>query len=215
MAIDNIVSRGGWVVRLGDSTMTKLPKMDRVIDMAHHPLKSALFDTYLTANCSYFIGTLSGMHEYSYLFSKPSLITNSFTYLATLPMKPNDIIIFKHVYSVSKNRFLTIREWLDAYQQINETTWTSTDWVYHDNTSEEILVAVCELLDGKKLGKSAPEQLEFKQLHLKSMVWVGEHFRFNNNDNLNSIHIRDQFRFFTQYISWKGNIGNDFLSRNW
>ena len=215
LAINAITARGGWVVRLGDSSMTKLPILDRVIDLVDHPLKSALLDAYLVANCSYFIGTMSGMYEYSHLFSKPSLLTNSFSYLAALPMKPSDIVIFKHVYSVTKKKFLTIQEWLIGCKQIDEKTWTSSDWIYHDNSSEEILTAVTELLNGEKNSGIIEQQLDFKKLHLESMRWISTHFRFINNDPLDSINTREQYRFFTQYLSWKGNVGADFLRKYW
>jgi putative glycosyltransferase (TIGR04372 family) len=36
-AISHITSQGGWVVRMGDPTMPRLPEMPQVLDYAHHP----------------------------------------------------------------------------------------------------------------------------------------------------------------------------------
>jgi hypothetical protein len=155
------------------------------------------------------------MYEYCHLFSKPALITNSTHYLATLPMKATDIVIFKHIYSVSKKRTLTIREWLKAYEEIDEITWTSPDWIYFDNSSEEILAAVIELLDGDQLYDVKEEQAEFRKLHLEIVFQMSLNFRFNNNDKVDAINTREWYRFATQYISWQGRVGSNFMSKHW
>ena len=214
-SINAITARGGWVIRIGDSSMTKLPILDRVIDLANHPLKSPLLDAYLMANSSYIVGTMSGMYEYCHLFSKPALLTNSTFYIASLPMKPSDIVIFKHVYSVTKKRTLTIREWLMAYEEIDEKTWTSTDWIYLNNSSEEILAAVIELLDGEQPYDVKEEQAEFRRIHSDVVHQMSLDFRFISNDKLDAINTKEWYRFATQYISWKGNVGADFLRRYW
>ena len=41
LAMSRIVERGGWCIRMGDSSMKRLPAMPGVIDYAHHALRSA------------------------------------------------------------------------------------------------------------------------------------------------------------------------------
>lgn len=59
-AIKEITRRGGWVVRMGDPTMTKLPALERVIDYAHSPNRSAIMDVYLLKECFFFCGHKHG-----------------------------------------------------------------------------------------------------------------------------------------------------------
>jgi hypothetical protein len=50
-AIEHIVSRGGWVVRMGDPTMRPLPHMTGVFDYARSTVKSDWMDVFLCASC--------------------------------------------------------------------------------------------------------------------------------------------------------------------
>ena len=50
-AIKVITDAGGWVVRLGDSSMVKLEPMEGVIDYPHTRYKSRLMDLYLLSHC--------------------------------------------------------------------------------------------------------------------------------------------------------------------
>jgi len=59
-AIREVTSRGGWVVRMGDASMTRLPPMERVIDYPFTPSKSYAMDLYLIAECRAYIGMQSG-----------------------------------------------------------------------------------------------------------------------------------------------------------
>jgi hypothetical protein len=56
-AMKYIVASGGWVVRVGDSSMKPLPTMSNVIDYAHHPLKSPRLDVILGASCKFILGS--------------------------------------------------------------------------------------------------------------------------------------------------------------
>ncbi len=49
-AIEYIACMGGYVVRMGDSSMKPLPKMKNVVDYPHSPYKSDLMDLYLIKN---------------------------------------------------------------------------------------------------------------------------------------------------------------------
>ena len=56
LAVKTITERGGYVVRVGDQTMERLPKMEGVFDYAHSSLKNPIADVLLPAGCRFFIG---------------------------------------------------------------------------------------------------------------------------------------------------------------
>ena len=49
-AFNEITNRGGWVIRIGDKSMTPLPKINQVIDYAISEYKSDWMDIFLLAN---------------------------------------------------------------------------------------------------------------------------------------------------------------------
>jgi putative glycosyltransferase (TIGR04372 family) len=77
-AIEEIVRRGGWVVRLGDPTMTPLPPMPQVIDYAVSPHRSEAMDVFLMASCRFFLGTTSGPVMVAAVFGVPIGAANFF-----------------------------------------------------------------------------------------------------------------------------------------
>ena len=75
-AIELITDRGGWVIRMGDQSMTPLPKMHRVIDYANDPIKTDWMDVFLCASARFMIGTSSGPSTISRAFGVPISMTN-------------------------------------------------------------------------------------------------------------------------------------------
>ena len=88
--IESVTSRGGWVIRMGDSSMTPLPQMDCVIDYALSRWKTPSMDLFLLSSCRVYIGTQSGILETASLFSVPRLITNVAEPMWALSYKPLD-----------------------------------------------------------------------------------------------------------------------------
>jgi putative glycosyltransferase (TIGR04372 family) len=76
MAIRRITSRGGWVIRIGDPSMPKLPAMHRVVDYAHSADRHPSIDMFLFAAARLFIGTNSGPAQVAYCFNQRLLLTN-------------------------------------------------------------------------------------------------------------------------------------------
>lgn len=70
-AVEEIVSRGGWVIRLGDPTMKPLPRMAQVVDYAVSPFKSEEMDIFLLASCRFLLATTSGPMIVSEAFGVP------------------------------------------------------------------------------------------------------------------------------------------------
>lgn len=107
-AIDSIVAGGGWVVRMGDSSMRPLPSRDRVIDYAHSRFKSAEMDVFLAATCRYWLGTNSGLFTLAFNFGVPVALTN----VAPATFRPwsyRDLFIPK-LYRSRDGQIMTFRE---------------------------------------------------------------------------------------------------------
>jgi putative glycosyltransferase (TIGR04372 family) len=212
-SIKYITSQGGWVIRMGDPSMQKLPSIEQVIDYANSPEKNALLDIYLIEGCDFFIGTNSGMIHVAELFNKPMLFTNAVSYLNDLPQKLGDLIIFKHIKSKSMNRILSLREWLDSCNKIETTTWSSEDWEYIQNTSAEILVATKQFLGYAFHSDDSKLQMEFKDLHILTMKSLSKNFKFSLDSEVKNVN--EWYRFTSRYLSWRGSIGAEFLAKHW
>lgn len=95
LAIEAIVARGGWCVRVGESTSKPLSPIKGVIDYAHSDLKSDWMDVFLCANCLFFLGNSSGLYLLSSIFGVPSALANLMPISNSLPIVPGDIGIPK------------------------------------------------------------------------------------------------------------------------
>lgn len=211
-AIKYITSKGGWVFRMGDSSMKNLPPMENVIDYANSIKRSALLDFYLIANCKYYVGTSSGILDTAVLFGKPILLTNAVHWISGLPKKTNDLIIFKHLYSSESGKELSIKEWLLAYDKLEPSSWSSSEWYFIENSSQEIAEAVRELLEPVTNLQDSQIQTDFKTLHLEVCRALSQRLKWNENESIN---ISDWYRFAGGMVSWKGKVGTAFLEKQW
>ena len=75
-AIEEVTSPGGWVVRMGDSNMPRLPPVKQVIDYPFLAEKCALMDIYLIKECQLYMGMPSGILDVAMLFQRPTIVTN-------------------------------------------------------------------------------------------------------------------------------------------
>ncbi len=146
-AIEHIVSQGGWVIRGGDPSMRRLPPRKNVIDYATSPMRSPELDVLLCAECKFFLGTNSGFSLAPPLFGKRCLLTN-WSPLANPNWYPDDIFVPKLVRERKTGRYLSIQE---MYQ--SKAGWSQfsrdfqTDWEKIDSSSEDILLAVKEMMN--------------------------------------------------------------------
>jgi putative glycosyltransferase (TIGR04372 family) len=149
-AINSIVERGGWVIRMGDPKMTPLPSLHHVIDYAHSDIKSDWMDVFLWSQCRFFIGCNSGPAWIPLCFGVPCVRTNSIA-LTRLPVSRGDLVIHKLFWSELEKRYLTFKEVVDPGGNVR---WTHNMKVLSeksikpvDNTPEEINEVVLEMLD--------------------------------------------------------------------
>lgn len=146
-AIQQIIDNGGWVVRMGDSTMKPMPERKGLIDYAHSPVKCQEMDVFLCAKARFFIGTNSGLGLVPPIFGVPCALTN-WTPIAIPQWYGRDRFIPKSIYSKKLGRSLTLRELLGsptAWQQF-QSYLDEHDLEAQDNTEDEIAALVEELL---------------------------------------------------------------------
>jgi putative glycosyltransferase (TIGR04372 family) len=147
-AMEAIVARGGWCVRMGDPSMARLPPLERVVDYAHHSLRSAEMDVFLCASCRFFLGNTSGLFIVSSAFGVPSALVNIAPF-ATMGFSPDDLSIPKLLRSKSEGRYLGFEEILSSpvsnYRMARLYEEAGIELV--DNTAEEIEELAVEMID--------------------------------------------------------------------
>ena len=142
-----VVDRGGWIVRLGDSTMQTLPQLTNVVDYPMTEYKSNLMDVFLIMECRFFLGELSGPWDVANLFCRPTLMPNLTDFYMGYPWRKGSIGIVKKVYSKSGKRFLSINEILDFSLDNPGQLTQDENFEYVENSSAEILSLVNEYFD--------------------------------------------------------------------
>ncbi len=218
-AINHITSNGGWVVRMGDNSMSKLPKLKNVIDYPHTSSKSELMDLVLIKLCYFYIGCQSGIYDVAVLFNKPILLLNMYSWTFGSPMHYKDRGIIKHVYSKIENRFLSINEIYNSdwsLQNINSIA--NQDYYFVDNTEQEILDAVREyykIISEDSFEPSIIQQLAAKELKTHSRQIIITNRLAPNSIKSDQEEMIEKFRYGIQLEGSLGHICNTYLNKNW
>ena len=148
LAIDAIVERGGWVIRMGDPSMPRLPPKKGVVDYAHHEGKVDWMDMFLCGTCWFYVGTSSGLAYVPNLFGVPCAFTNWFP-AGTRPLNGTDIYIPKMHWYEERNDFAPFAESLaPPLGHIHaQSTLRSLGVSIRTNTREDLRDIVVEMLD--------------------------------------------------------------------
>lgn len=193
-AINYIVSKGGWVIRLGDRSMKPLPKMMNVIDYANHHLKSSRLDLILSASCKFILGSTSGICLVSKLFGIPAAIANMIP-VADLWYGPRDISIPKRLWSETYDRYLTLQESISypygcfAYPG----QYTKAQLKIVDNTPGDIRELAIEMMDRLSANEFAlPEDILTSAIYKEH--WDERYASFYSCSHLGA-------RFFNKYFN--------------
>ena len=147
-AVNTVIQAGGYVVRMGDNTMQKMPPMQGLIDYAHCDEKDEWLDVFLCAKARFFIGTNSGLGLVPPIFGVPCAMTN-WSPIGLPQWYTKDRFIPKMIYSRRKRRLLNFEEMLGT-----RTGWEQFASYFQserldviDNTPEEIDELVLEMLN--------------------------------------------------------------------
>lgn len=147
-AIDAILSKGGWVFRIGDASMTPLHNdMKRVVDLPFRDIfKPPYIDLYLLGTARFVICTASGPSDFPFYFNVPRLITN-WPVMYALFGSSNDICLPVSYYCTSRDLVVPLREQLNSVVYESNSTLQSLKSVMSiKNSSKQIELATNQML---------------------------------------------------------------------
>ena len=177
-AIEAITRRGGWVVRLGDSTMAPLPAMANVVDYALSAERSDWMDVFLAASCRFILATTSGMMVVGLNFGVPVAATNFFPPGDRMAGTP-DLFIPKLIRKRQGGRFLSFDESMQMPLALTYDARRLVDRGLEavDSEAEDILTLTEEMLekvDNRVSYSAEDEALQRRWLALLHPYSVGE-----------------------------------------
>ncbi|SDK34601.1 putative glycosyltransferase, TIGR04372 family [Maridesulfovibrio ferrireducens] len=145
------------------------------IDYATSGIRSDFMDIYLTSKCSFFVGIQSGLQHVASAFRIPCLRVN----VARLEMieycYPEDLILFKLLWSKREKRILKVSEQLESgISRWPIEKFINSDIEVIDNTGDELREAMLEMhqrINGT--WKTSPEDIELQNKY-RSFFKVSE-----------------------------------------
>lgn len=167
LAIKEILSRGGFVIRVGSV-------VERPMDYSHpkvidYPLKfrDDFSDVFITANAKFYIGPTNGNADLALLFDVPTLFVNTIP-IGISPPGKNSIFIPKRIFNEMGTQ-VPYSEQLMFFQKLPFSASSNplegfqiSKWKLIDNTSEEIQDATIEMFD--RLDGSFVEEIDYMKL---------------------------------------------------
>ncbi len=173
-AIETIMARGGWCIRMGDKSMRPIRPTANVIDYALSSFKSDWLDIYLCASCRFYLGGNSGLSNVAGAFGRMSVLTNTAPLTCSYSPFPFDLVISKQMFR--EGRRLTFAEGFSS--EIGPlrlaAEFRNAGITFVDNSSEEIAALVGEAFD--RLDRTAVYSIEDEvlQSRLRSLVQAGQ-----------------------------------------
>lgn len=159
-AIDMIVKNGGWVIRMGDPSMTPLPKnMPCVVDYSHSEIRNPKADILLSLGCRFFLGTNSGFATIPSIFGVRCIFSNWLP--IGLPLWPSqDLMLPKLFWDSRQERFLTFDEIFSSGLAFIQNWSDLPDGIIlTNNSAQEILDLTAEAL-GKTVSSADKDLVE-------------------------------------------------------
>lgn len=146
-AIKAITDRGGWVVRMGESNMKRMPQMPNAIDYAHSNLKSDWMDVYICAESKFFLATAAGIQHCPPCFGVPTVAVNQPP--THYRFNSKNIFLPKLLRDKSTQELLSLKKLFVSpiYECENGNFLHELNFEFVDNSAIEIKEAVDEMLD--------------------------------------------------------------------
>jgi putative glycosyltransferase (TIGR04372 family) len=214
-AIREITSKGIYVVRMGDNTMTPLPSMDKVIDYPFTKYKSDQIDLILIKYCYFFIGCQSGVYDVARLFHKNILVINMYNWTFGGPLRKKDRGILKHIFSKKDKKYLSVEEMYTGEWEIQNLFGDVENYIFVENSESEIVDAIVNYMCLMQSDTHDISKLQIKSEKYKKRQ---AYDIFKNNTLVSDNPIIETFtkyRLATHVEGASGLISDFYLNTNW
>ena len=187
-AMETIVARGGYCIRMGDPTMQPLPPLRNVIDYIHTDFRSDWMDVFLAANCRFFFGTSSGLYCVAGIFGRPSVQVNVTPMGCVLSQFPNDLSIPKMIRD-GEGRVMPFKELLEdeASSYRNSRQFTARQMTHINNTPAEIVEVAAEMMD--RLDNKQSTDADALQQRFHALL-THEHYSYHSGASVGSTFLK-------------------------
>ncbi|MEQ8814131.1 MAG: TIGR04372 family glycosyltransferase [Thalassobaculum sp.] len=157
-AIRRLVERGYTVIRLGDRSMTPLPKIPGVFDYARSTLKSPELDVLLTGVATFHIGSSSGLSLVPQLFGTPCLYLNWYP-LDMMPWGRRNWSVLRPMRHLDGSGRVTDPSVYFRYGRMPDRALLNACGVEPENlTAEQVEHAVEAFVDGLSADRGPPDR---------------------------------------------------------
>jgi putative glycosyltransferase (TIGR04372 family) len=175
-AVDDLVSQGYTVVRLGDASMTPVRRRG-VVDLATSPLRTPAVEVLVLLMSEFVVCGDSGVHAVSDLTNTPRLTVNATEPISCYPVRSDGLYILKKVIDLSSGRTLTLTELLS--EEYFRNLRHPRRYGYRDNTSREIAEAVGEIQQSLRHGwHDSDSQTRYRGLIAEAGTSLGRRIRY-------------------------------------
>ena len=183
LAIKYLISKGYNVVRIGDYLSGGISFIDGFIDLTKF-LRNKNQDISLLANAKFHIATASGPMNVPPLFGIPVLLTNSVRPFIQ-PSYPLSFSIPKRCYDYKKNDYMPFDKFLNSDIVLEEMRRSFPNGLFlKDNTDQEILDAVIDILELISLDSESSRQETYKTILLKYKEYLRTHSIENSQSHM-------------------------------
>jgi putative glycosyltransferase (TIGR04372 family) len=169
--VEKIIERGGWVIRMGDRSMTPYSPNERFIDYATSNINNDRMDIFCFSQARFILGTTSGAVHASKVFGIPAVETN-YVPMGHGAFSARDIWTPKLYWSEAEDRAFTFEEvLLHPMRMFSRTEQFEAEGIrLVDNTPEEIADLTVEMLDRLDGNLSYTDQDETLQTRFNSLL---------------------------------------------
>ncbi len=202
-AINLLIKKGYMVVRMGDRNMPRMKLVNGLYDYAHSDLNNSANDQYLIANCSFYIGTTSGIWGLGWMFEKDMIIVNNPSWEYSSP-NSYSVDLYKRVFDKEISRYLKLSEWIkDHHEALSFMEPIPKKYIFKENTSLEIRDAIKNYLSKKSLIDS--------QRHKVAKLVSNAALQYIEDNKMCSLDIL--YRFYLMASLCKGGIDPEFYKK--
>lgn len=178
-----ITKSGGYVFRMGNPKMEKIPKIKGVIDYANHEKRSDFLDVYLAAKSKFHLGTASGYIVIPDMFGVPYLLSETTQSLVLFTLKNHDSYLPRLILDNKTGKKISFRNLLmPEFSAINYDVlnfFKNKNYSIIENTEEDLVDATDELIK-KNINNSKTTNLiatgDLQKKYIKIINEVAEKF---------------------------------------